>query len=267
MPVITLTTDFGLKDGFTAVLKGVIWGICPEAQIADITHSITPQNISEGAIALWRAYAFFPAGTVHIAVVDPGVGTQRRPIAARLGEHTFIGPDNGLFTPIFDDATRLGFDRKVVHLTNARYWRPVVSHTFHGRDIFAPVAAHLAKGVDLRELGPLIDDPVRLVLPVPEKTSFGWHAHVTVVDVFGNLTTDLPAACLPEGEGTLFRLCGREVREMVSSYGQRSSGELVALVDSENFIELAIVNGNAARILQAQVGDIVEVIVGGSTIQ
>ena len=267
MSVITLTTDFGLKDGFTAVLKGVIWGICPEAQIADITHSITPQNISEGAIALWRAYTFFPAGTMHIGVVDPGVGTQRRPIAAHLGEHTFIGPDNGLFTPIYDDATRLGCAVEIIHLTNNRYWLPVVSHTFHGRDIFAPVAAHLAKGVDLRELGPLIDDPVRLVLPVPEKTSFGWHAHVTVVDVFGNLTTDLPAACLAEGEEALFRLRGREVRGMVSSYGQRSPGELVALVDSENFIELAIVNGNAARILQAQVGDIVEVIVGGSTIQ
>ena len=267
MPVITLTTDFGLKDGFTAVLKGVIWGICPMAQIADITHSIAPQNISEGAIALWRAYAFFPAGTVHIAVVDPGVGTQRRPIAARLGEHTFVGPDNGLFTPIFDDATRLGFDREVVHLTNTRYWLPAVSRTFHGRDIFAPVAAYLATGVALRELGPLIDDPVRLVLSVAEKTSFGWHAHVTVVDVFGNLTTDLPAACLLPGENAHFRLHGREVRGMVSSYGQRSSGELVALVDSENFIELAIVNGNAARSLQAQVGDIVEVILGESSIQ
>ena len=266
MPVITLTTDFGLKDGFSAVLKGVIWGICPEAQIADITHSITPQNISEGAIALWRAYAFFPAGTVHIAVVDPGVGTERRSIAARLGEHTFVGPDNGLFTPIFDNANQLGFDREIVQLTNARYWLPIVSHTFHGRDIFAPVAAHLAKGVNLRELGPLIDDPVRLVMLVPEKTSFGWHAHVTVVDVFGNLTTDLPASCLADGEEVLFRLRGRDVRGMVSSYGQRSIGELVALVDSENYIELAIVNGNAARILQAQVGDIVEVITGGRTI-
>jgi hypothetical protein len=152
-------------------------------------------------------------------------------------------------------------------LTNAHYWLPVVSRTFHGRDIFAPVAAYLAKGVALRKLGPLIHDPVCLVLPVPEKTSFGWHAHVTVVDVFGNLTTDLPAAFLLPGESALFRLREHEVRGMVSSYGQRSSGELVALVDSENFIELAIVNGNAARSLQAQVGDIVEVILGENSIQ
>jgi len=267
LPFFTLTTDFGLKDGFAAVLKGVIWGICPEAQIADISHSIAPQNVLEGAFTLWRAYTFFPAGTVHIAVVDPGVGTRRRPIAARLGEYTFVGPDNGLFTPIYNDASRLGWVVEIVHLTNERYWLPAVSHIFHGRDIFAPVAAHLANGVVPRDMGPLIDDPVRLALPVPEKTSFGWHAHVTVVDVFGNLTTDLPAVCLPDGEGALFRLRGREVRGLVTSYGERSTGELVALVDSENFIELAEVNGNAARTLQAQVGDIVEVIVGGRTTQ
>jgi len=263
LPILTLTTDFGLKDGFPAVLKGVIWGICPEAQIADITHSITPQNISEGAYALWRAYAFFPAGTVHIAVVDPGVGTQRRPIAVHLGEHTFVGPDNGLFTPMYDDAARHGWPVEIVHLTNENYWLPDVSQTFHGRDIFAPVAAHLAKGIVLRNLGPVIEDPVRLSLPAAERTSSGWRAHVTVVDVFGNLTTDLPAAFLQEKairEAVLFRLKGREVHGLVSYYGACSPGELVALVDSENFIELAMVNGSAALSLQAQVGDIVEVI-------
>jgi S-adenosylmethionine hydrolase len=193
-------------------------------------------------------------------VVDPGVGTQRRPIAGRLGEHTFVGPDNGLFTPIFDDASRLGWSVEIIHLTNERYWLPAVSHTFHGRDIFAPVAAHLANGVALTDLGESIDDPVRIVLPAPGKTSTGWHAHVTVVDVFGNLTTDLPASYLPEGRVARFRLHGREVRGLVTSYGERSVGELVALVDSENFIELAIVNGSAAKLLNAQVGDIVEVI-------
>jgi len=264
LPILTITTDFGLKDGFPAVLKGVIWGICPDAQIADISHSIAPQNVLEGSLALWRAYSFFPAGTVHIAVVDPGVGTQRRPIAAQMGEYYFVGPDNGLFTPIYNDAARLGWAAEVVRLTNLSYWLPAVSHTFHGRDIFAPVAAHLANGIALRALGPVIDDPVRLTLPAPERTTSGWHAHITVVDIFGNLTTDLPADYLLNDEGPLFRLRGHEVRGMVTSYGERPPGQLVALVDSENFIELAEVNGNAARSLQAQVGDIVDVILGGA---
>lgn len=270
MPHLTLTTDFGIKDGFPAVLKGVIWGICPEAQIADITHSIQAQNVIEGAFTLWRAYGFFPAGTVHVAVVDPGVGTPRRPIAAQLGVHTFVGPDNGLFTPIYQDAARQGWPVEIVHLTNETFWLPNVSHTFHGRDIFAPVAAYLAKGAALGEMGPVIHDPVRLSLPVAERTSTGWRAHITVVDIFGNLTTDLPAACLQEKEArdsVLIRLRGKEVHGLVSSYGARPSGELVALVDSEDFIELAEVNGSAARSLQAQVGDVVEVILRGNNLQ
>jgi hypothetical protein len=259
MPFITLTTDFGIKDGFTGVLKGVIWGICPDARIADISHSIAPQNVPEGAFALWRAYAFFPTGTVHVAVVDPGVGTKRRPIAARLGGHTFVGPDNGLFTPMYEDAAKKAWRVEIVHLTDERYWLPDVSHTFHGRDIFAPVAAHLAMGVPLANLGPAIFDPVRIELPKPEKTANGWRAHVTVVDVFGNCTTDLPAASLTERVHVTFRLGGREVRGLVDSYGRKRPGDLVALVDSENFVEIAIVNGSAAQTLGARVGDIIEV--------
>jgi S-adenosyl-L-methionine hydrolase (adenosine-forming) len=261
MPTITLTTDFGLKDGFTGVLKGVIWGICPEAQIADISHSISPQNILEGAFALWRAYSFFPIGTVHVAVVDPGVGTQRRPIAAHLGNHFFVGPDNGLFTPIIEDAEKSGGAVEFVHLKNPKYWLPDVSHTFHGRDIFAPAAAHLANGIPLAELGPVITDPVRIQMPRPEKTTFGWQAHITVIDVFGNLTTDLPAGELAGKESLLFRLLGREVYGLSASYGHKKPGELVALVDSENYIEIAVVNGNAAQTLDAHVGDRVEVFV------
>jgi S-adenosylmethionine hydrolase len=268
VPIITLTTDFGLKDGFTGVLKGVIWGICPGARIADISHSIAPQNVLEGAIVLWRAYPFFPPGSVHIAVVDPGVGTQRRPIAARLGAHTFVGPDNGLFTPIYAYAESNNWPVQIVHLTNAAYWLPNVSRTFHGRDIFAPVAAHLANGAPLTSLGPVINDPVRLSMPVPEKTPTGWRAHITVVDTFGNLTTDLPAAYLPPDEelreNLRFCLRGSEVRGLVDSYGSKHPGELVALVDSENFIEIALVNGSAAAATGAQDGDVVEVIVGES---
>jgi S-adenosylmethionine hydrolase len=260
MPTITITTDFGTKDGFVGTLKGVIWSICPNAQIADISHQISPQNILEGAFTLWRAYSFFPSGTVHIAVVDPGVGTKRHPIAVRIGGHTFVGPDNGLFTPMYEDAEKYGLTVDLVHLTNQKYWLPVVSNTFHGRDIFSPVAAHLANGVPLSDLGPALRDPVRIPLPKPERTAKGWRAHITVIDIFGNLTTDLPAEAVAGFKSITFRLAGREVRGLVQSYGHKRSGELVALADSENFIELAVVNGSAAQVTGAQVGDVVEVV-------
>jgi len=260
MPLISLTTDFGLKDGYTGVLKGVIWGICPEAQIADISHAITPQDVLEGAFVLWRAYPFFPENTIHVAVVDPGVGTRRRPIAARIGKYFFIGPDNGLFTPVMEDAEKNRWQMEFVHLTNAKYWLPDVSHTFHGRDIFAPVAAHLAKGVLLAEVGVPISDPLRLEMPKPVRTKDGWRAQITVIDVFGNLTTNLPAAFLADAGEVIFRLRGREVRGLVKSYGHHSSGELIALVDSEDFIEIAVVNGSAAQVIGARVGNLVEVI-------
>jgi S-adenosylmethionine hydrolase len=261
MPTLTLTTDFGLKDGFVGVMKGVIWSICPAAQIADISHLITPQNVLEGAFALWRAYCFFPPGTVHVAVVDPGVGTERRPLAARLGGQYFVGPDNGLFTPVYEDAEKNGWPLELVHLSNGNYFLLKVSRTFHGRDIFAPVGAHLANGVPITEMGPAITDPLRLSMPKPEKTLNGWRAHVTVVDIFGNLTTDLPAAALADHAKLTFQLRGREIRGLVESYGQAGPGELVALLDSENHVEIAVVNGSAARLTGAQVGDMVDVIV------
>jgi|SRR5271157_1366016 len=259
MPIITLTTDFGLHDGFTGVLKGVILGICPQVQIVDISHTISPQNVLEGALVLQRAAPFFPPGTIHVAVVDPGVGTGRRPMAARVGGHFFVGPDNGLCTPLIQAAEQGGGPLDFVHLTNPGVWLPQVSFTFHGRDIFAPVAAHLARGVPLADLGPAISDPIRLSLPTPEKTQTGWRAHVVSVDVFGNLATDLPANAVPGKEQVVFQVCGREVRGLVASYGHRPSGELVALVDSENYIEIAKVNGSAAQDLGAQAGDLVEV--------
>lgn len=260
MPILTLTTDFGAKDGFVGTLKGVIWSICPEAQIADISHEIAPQNVLEGALALWRAYPFFPTGTVHVAVVDPGVGTERRPIAACMAGQFFVGPDNGLFTPMYEDARRNGWGLEIVQLTNASYFLPNVSRTFHGRDIFSPVAAHLACGVSFGDLGPPVTDPVRIQLLRPQRTAEGWQAHVTVIDVFGNLTTDLPAAEVLGREQPVFRLRGREVRGLSKSYGHRKAGDLIALVDSENHVEIAIVNGSAAQALAARVGDAVEVV-------
>jgi S-adenosylmethionine hydrolase len=261
-PVITLTTDFGQRDGFVGTMKGVIWGICPGASIADITHDVPPQDVLAGAVALWRAAPFFPPGTVHIAVVDPGVGTDRRALAMRLGSHYFVGPDNGLFTPLVLDASERGLGVEFVELNNPGFWLPKVSRTFHGRDIFSPVGAHLANGIPLGDLGARVNDPVRLPMPRPERTPNGWRAHVTVIDIFGNLTLDLRAKQIQGRRDIRFRLRGREVEGLVESYGHRKPGELVALVDSEDFIELAVVNGSAARVLGAQTGDVVEVFLG-----
>jgi S-adenosylmethionine hydrolase len=261
MTVITLLTDFGSKNGFTGVLKGVIWKIAPQAQIADITHEITPQNIMEGAIALWRAASFFPAGTIHVAVVDPGVGTSRRPIAACIGDQYFVGPDNGLFTPSMEQAERLGHQVKVYRLDKPQYWLPDVSKTFHGRDIFSPVAAHLAAGTPIDQMGSLIDDPVRLVMPQPVRTDTGWHGQIVLIDVFGNIATNLAGELVKTAEKVAMRIAGRTVDGLVHSYGEREPGDVVALIDSEGYLEVAEVNGNCAHTLQVAVGDSVELLI------
>lgn len=259
MTVISITTDFGIKNEFVAVMKGVMVSIAPGVQFVDVTHSISPQNVHEGAFALWRAYSFFPKGTVHLFVVDPGVGTARRPMAAQIGDYLFVGPDNGLLTPIIEDAEREHWQTKFVLLENPKYRLAKVSRTFHGRDIFSPAAAHLANGIVLEELGPQIHDPIRMDLSKPEKTSTGWTAHVTVIDTFGNLTLDLPASALQNQTDVSFRINGVEIHGVVDSYGHRAAGELVAVVDSEDFVEIAVVNGNASARLNAGVGNIVEV--------
>jgi S-adenosylmethionine hydrolase len=259
MTVLSITTDFGITNGFVGTMKGVIYGIAPNVKIVDITQLVSPQDVREGAYAIWRAVPFFPPGSVHVGVVDPGVGTRRRPIGARLGDQYFIAPDNGLLTPLILDAERDGKIVEFVHLDNPKYWLPKVSNTFHGRDIFAPTGAHLAAGVPLGELGPSITDPIRLDLPRPEKTENGWLAHVTIIDIFGNLTTDLPAEALEGRRDVLVRIHDREIEGIIESYGHREIGDLVAVVDSEYYVEVAVVNGSAAKLLGAQVGDVVDV--------
>jgi S-adenosyl-L-methionine hydrolase (adenosine-forming) len=153
MAIITLTTDFGRGDYGVAMMRGVIWSIAPNTEIVDLSHEISPQNVPQAAELLSRCSLSFPPGTIHIAVVDPGVGTARRPVAARLGAHFYVGPDNGLFSKVWELATLRGETSEIVHLEQSQYWLPRVSDIFHGRDIFAPVAAHLARGVALSELG------------------------------------------------------------------------------------------------------------------
>src|SRR5215208_7925866 len=170
MTVITLMTDFGIKDGNVGVMKGVIWGICPSAQISDLSHMIPAQNIREAAYVLARSVPYFPEESIHVVVVDPGVGTARRPMAAQIGDWFYVGPDNGTITGLLERAGKEGWETEFVELDQKKYWLPNVSFVFHGRDIFSPVAAHLANGVALRDLGTPFNDPVQLELPKPEKT-------------------------------------------------------------------------------------------------
>ncbi len=259
MHFITLLTDFGLKDGYVGVMKGVIWGIAPQAQIADITHLIGPQNVLEGALALGRAVPYFPPGAVHVAVVDPGVGTARRPIAARLGEQYFVGPDNGLCTVLLDQARQAGAPAQFVHLDRPCYWLPEISNVFHGRDIFAPVAAHLVNDVPLEALGAPIDDPCLLHPPKPERTAQGWRGQVLWVDSFGNLSTNLNRAVLADMGKVVVRIAGHEIHGLVKTFGERQIGELVAMFDSSDALSICIVNGDASVELGAQPGQMVEI--------
>jgi len=261
MTVITLLTDFGLQDGYPGIMKGVIWKVAPAVQIADISHSIRPQNIFQGALALARTAFYFPAGTIHVVVVDPGVGTKRRPIGLRLGEYYFIGPDNGVFTLVLERAEAQEADIKAIHLDQSQYWLPEVSHSFHGRDIFAPVAAHLAAGILFDALGTPISDPVRIEIPKPVRTTQGWQGQVIHVDYFGNLSTNLHASHLEGAKQVTIRIKGNEIVGLVTSFGERPSGTLVALLDSSSFFAISVVNGNAAQYLQATVGETIEVFI------
>jgi S-adenosyl-L-methionine hydrolase (adenosine-forming) len=256
--MITLLTDFGLSDVYVGVMKGVIWGICPQVKIVDITHQIQPQNILEGALALGRAASYFPAETVHVAVVDPGVGTDRRPVAARINAQFFVGPDNGLCTRLVEQARHAKGEIEFFHLNRPEFWLPAVSSVFHGRDIFAPVAAHLALGTALNDLGDAVDAPVLLDIPEPRRTATGWLGQVLQIDHFGNLSTNLEQK--HSAAAKQVRLGQAAISGLVHTFAEGKPGQLVALLDSAGMLSINIVNGNAARLLQAQVGDPVEII-------
>ena len=220
-PPITLTTDFGLQDAYVGAMKGVILGILPGAQIVDITHAIAPQDIRQAAYVLASAIPYFPPGTVHVVVVDPGVGGERRPLAIHTDRAYYIGPDNGVFSQVFAAETVL----EIRELTNPAYRLPLVSSTFHGRDIFAPAAAHIAAGVAFPDLGPLIPDPVRLPRLEPQRAANGSiHGHIVHVDHFGNLISDIPAAWLEDASGWAFEVAGKQIVDYHATYARVETG-------------------------------------------
>ena len=253
MTLITLTTDFGLADSYVAVMKGVILGIAPQARIVDITHQIGPQNVRQAATVLQAAVPYFPSNTIHVAVVDPGVGSARRPIAMRTPQAIFIGPDNGLFSTVLVEA-HIG-DVTILQLDKPAYWLPTVSRTFHGRDIFSPVAAHLAVGAPFESLGTPIDDPVIIAISQPSKSDDGTvYGEVVHVDGFGNLISDIPEAWLA-GRRWVLSCAGREILGPSQSYTSAQPGELLALISSSGTLEIAVRDGSAAALLRARPGE------------
>ena len=241
-------------------MKGVINGIAPQTKIIDISHDISPQNIREAALILSRSAPYFPDGTIHVVVVDPGVGTDRWPIAAQLGKHFFVGPDNGVITLLLEWAESNDFETLFVNLNKEKYWLPNVSKVFHGRDIFSPVAAHLATGVSLTELGTPFVGPVRIDFPNPKRTERGWLGEVIHIDHFGNISSNIRRHHLGESIPSVVTLCGVEIHGIVGTFGERPQGELISLFGSTDYLIVSVVNGSAAEQLGAKIGDPIEVI-------
>lgn len=265
---IVLLTDFGLEDTYVGVMKGVILQINPQATIVDLGHQVAPQNVAEGAFLLATSYRYFAAEAIFIAVVDPGVGTERRPIALRTPHGTFVGPDNGLFGMVLRDfgveappsEGRLSLANPAIQgviLENPRYLRPRISSTFHGRDVFAPVAAHLSLGIPLAAFGPPLSEILALPFPRPERRDGEILGHVVHVDRFGNLITDIPASELATITRPVIEVAGQQIREISRTYAEQPG--LIALVGSADQLEIALSGGSAAKALGVRLGDPVTV--------
>jgi S-adenosylmethionine hydrolase len=266
LPLITLLTDFGTEDYFVAAVKGVIIGASPNARIVDMTHDIPPQDIEAGALTLLAAYSSFPPATIHVAVVDPGVGSSRRPLLICAHDQFFVGPDNGIFSYVCEQSTR----PQIFHLTNNKYFRHPVSSTFNGRDIFAPVAAALSNGVKPNELGEKTDDYVRLRSLKPETSARGEIiGRVIHVDRFGNCVTNItPAELTPEtiAAGARLRIKRKVVKSFRSYFAEDtgSKDRLFAIWGSAGFLEIAAAQESAAKILNARRGDSIVVTAGSA---
>jgi S-adenosylmethionine hydrolase len=244
-PVIALLTDFGSRDHYAGTMKGVALGICPDVTLVDISHDLPAHDVLAGALELAASYRYFPAGTIFLVVIDPGVGSARRGLAAEAGDYRFVAPDNGVLTATLDETPA----KKVVELTERRYARPTVSRTFEGRDRFAPAAAWLAKGVSLSALGRPAGTIHHLDIPRPEAAEDGLAGEVLRVDRFGNLTTNIDRRTFEKlaADGHVaIRIGDRPVARLVSTYGDAGPGELCALFGSSDHLEIAVNGGNAA---------------------
>jgi S-adenosylmethionine hydrolase len=247
-PLITLLTDYGTRDNFLGVLKGVLLSVCPVARLVDLSHEVPPQDVLSGAFLLKSAVNYFPKGSIHLAVVDPGVGSSRRPVAMRSNGHFFVGPDNGLFAAALEE---WGIE-EAVELTEKQFHLKNPSATFHGRDIFAPVAAHLARGTAFGSLGKKTTRWVEDSLPKPRKTKRGFEGRVLWVDRFGNLITNFEAKHLRPG--SRFKVGSREISRLGCYYEEADPGGLLALLGSSNYLEISVNRGRADEELGAPLG-------------
>jgi S-adenosyl-L-methionine hydrolase (adenosine-forming) len=263
--IITLTTDFGLTDSYVGSMKGVIMGIAPDARLVDITHAIGPQDTNQAAHILKTFYQYYPPGTIHLVIVDPGVGSERRAIAFQTPEAIFIAPDNGILTEVWSDArARWGPEGcTVVELAERRYWRDRVSNTFHGRDIFAPAAAYLVTGVPLAAFGPRLLAIHELTFEQPTRGRNGeLVGRIIHVDHFGNCITNITPRDLEhagKGKKLTATIIDQLINGLHQTYADGPIGALIALIGSSDHLELAVRNGNAARTLGVGIGDIVRV--------
>ncbi len=250
--IITLTTDFGLQDYYVSAMKGVILQEAPDARLVDISHEIPPQDIMAGSWVLKNSAMLFPSGTVHLVVVDPGVGTRRKPVALKIRDQFFVGPDNGIFSLLTRDE-----DFRAVHLTQQSFWRKDPSGTFHGRDIFAPVAARLCEGADFESLGEPVDEleTYRWAVPIADKDGIqGWVIHI---DTFGNLITNISASLIEEvidNDEVKLYVGNTILDEILHTFGSVPDGEPVAYIGSSGMLEVAINKGNAEEMLGVQKG-------------
>ena len=246
-------------DGYPGIMKGVILSITHQVQIVDITHDIPPQNIMAGTLAAGRAYSYFPGGTIHIIVVDPGVGTSRRSIAAQIGDQYFICPDNGLITIPLQNAEKHHQASTIINLNNPQFWLPNPSMSFHGRDIFAPVAAHLATGVPLSMMGEVINDPVLLKIPAPIRIDNIWCGQIIHIDHFGNLTTNFTKEEI-NTNNIQIQIGSHIINGISQTFGSNPPGSLIAIWDSSDHLSICIVNGNANDILSIGLDDSLTII-------
>jgi hypothetical protein len=271
-PPIVFTTDFGLVDPYVGIIKGVVLGINPGAALIDLTHQVSPQNVRQAAFVLGYSAGFFPPGSVHVVVVDPQVGTPRRALLLVTPRARFVAPDNGVLSYVVRDylvsppqqagRVRIPQGLAAYSLTNPEYWLHPLSHTFHGRDIFAPVAAHLSLGISPESLGEQVDDMGWFPAPQPEIAANTIRGEVVYVDHFGNLVTNIPAKALAGGSTVQVKIKGRLIPGLSRTFHDPShqpAGGLLALIGSHSHLEIAVRDGSAARSLGSDVGEGVEV--------
>lgn len=251
--LITLTTDFGVSSPYVAAMKGSLLSVCRDVQLIGLTHAISPQDVRQAAVVLADVTPFFPTGTLHVVVVDPGVGTERRIIYGEIGEQQYLAPDNGVLSYLAKQSP----PKKLIHLTERQFWRESISHTFHGRDIFAPVAGHLAAGVSPESLGSALDQMIELHWPAPEFSQDQIRGEVLSVDSFGNVITNIRLVEIRKwaSGSEFFVSAGRGLAEFHGTYGDASPDTLIALEDSQGRLEIAHVNGNASSALGVSPGD------------